>query len=101
MLPRFLKRILAIVHFKEICVENVWKRNVLTKLSRNGGRSKNLEGHHSERLSIFALLLSEIGGHVPSMPLRSSACPETKKKFDYQTLISSLEKVQELVEFKE
>lgn len=36
MLPIFLKRILAIVHFKEICVENVWKRNVLTKKSRNG-----------------------------------------------------------------
>jgi hypothetical protein len=76
MLPRFLKRVLAIVHFKEICIENVWKRNVLTKKSRNGGRSKDLEGHLGERLSISALLLSEIGGHLPSMPLRSSACPE-------------------------
>jgi len=79
MLPRFLKRILAIVHFKEICVENVWKRNVLTKKSRNGGRSKDLEGHLCERLSIFALLLSKIGGHVPSTPLQSSAGPELRE----------------------
>ena len=76
MLPICLKRVLAIVHFKEICVENVWKRNVLTKKSRNGGRSKDLEGHLGKKWSIFALLLSNIGGHVPSMPLRSSACPE-------------------------
>ena len=67
MLPICLKRVLAIVHFKEICVENVWKRN--DKGMAEG--QKILEGHLGERLSIFALLLSDIGGHVPSMPLRN------------------------------
>jgi len=76
MLPISLKRVLAIVHFKEICVENVWKRNVLTKKSRNGGMSKDLEGHLGKRLSIFALLLSDNCVQLTSMPLRSSACPE-------------------------
>ena len=45
-------------------------------------------------------LLSDIGRHAPSMPLRSSACPEIWESLDIKLLISSLEKVQELVEFK-
>ena len=60
-------------------VSKMSKRNVLTKKSRNGGSSKDLEGHLCERLSIFALLLSKIGGHVPSMPLQSSAGPEIRE----------------------
>ena len=68
MLPISLKRVLAIVHFKEICVENVWKRNVLTKKSRNGGRSKDLEGHLGKRLSILPSYYPMVVGMCPQCP---------------------------------